>query len=113
MFATNVTTLDTHTRFTRGEDNLTYFGQDHTTHTGKTMTNAFCKTCGTLMYRQGSAFPGTKFVRVGIVDDLRLHEEVLKPQIELFTKTRVGWWHGLGADGVKEDEGFPFEDQTK
>ncbi|WRT66025.1 uncharacterized protein IL334_002976 [Kwoniella shivajii] len=104
MFATNFTTLDTHTRYSRGEDNLTLFGQDETAVSGKTMTNAFCSTCGTLMWRQGSAFPGVKFLRVGTVDDIDLHGTVLKPEIEQFTDFRVSWLHDL--EGAKQFKGM-------
>jgi hypothetical protein len=90
-FATNFTTLQSHTKFARGEDNLTEFGQNETPVTGGYMTNGFCKTCGTLMYRQGSSFPGTFFLRVGTVDDHRLHDTVLRPEVEYFTKDRVEW----------------------
>lgn len=55
------------------------------------MTNGFCKTCGTLMYRAGSSFPGQYFLRVGTVDDMRLHETVLKPGVEAYTDDRVEW----------------------
>lgn len=70
------------------------------------MTNGFCKTCGTLMYRQGSRFPGTYFLRVGTVDDFRLHETVLKPEIEQYTGVRVDWLCGI--PGAKQVEQFAF-----
>ncbi|WVW80515.1 hypothetical protein I302_102499 [Kwoniella bestiolae CBS 10118] len=103
MFATNFTTLDSHTRFSRGEDHLTTFSQDKTTESGKTMTNGFCRTCGTLMYRKSDAYPGTRFLRVGTVDDLNLHQTVLKPKDEMFVATRVGWWDGV--KGAKQWDG--------
>jgi hypothetical protein len=104
MFATNFTVNDKYIRYIRGEDNLTTWGEDVTTSTGKTMTNGFCKTCGTLMWRQGAAFPGTKFMRVGTVDDENLHQTVLRPQKEYFVENRVGWWHGV--ENAKQIEGF-------
>lgn len=110
MFATNFTTLDKYTRFVRGEDNLTLWGQDETTATKGSMTNGFCKTCGTLMFRQGSSYPGTKFLRVGTVDDLRLHDTVLKPQVEQYTADRVEWFHGVPS--VRQVAGFAFFDQA-
>jgi hypothetical protein len=69
------------------------------------MTNYFCKTCGTLMYRTGSAFPGMSILRIGTVDDFSLMETVLKPQVEQFVKTRVSWIKGLEAEGVKQFQG--------
>jgi hypothetical protein len=104
MFATNFTTLDSHTRFTRGEDNLTTFRQDKTPTTGGSMTNGFCKTCGTLMYRQGSSFPGTKFLRVGTVDNVTLHNSVFSPDTEYFVEERPGWLHPVGE--AKRVQGF-------
>ncbi|WWD05378.1 hypothetical protein V865_003452 [Kwoniella europaea PYCC6329] len=102
MFATNFTTRDSHTRFSRGEDHLTLFVQDQTTTTGKNMINGFCKTCGTLMYRKSEGFEGMKFLRVGTVDDFKLHDTVLKPQHEQFVGCRVGWWSGV--DDAKKYE---------
>jgi len=104
MFATNMTIDDKYLKHIRGQDNLSSWGQDKTPLSGKTMTNSFCKTCGTLMYRAGAAFPGTKFLRVGTVDDFSLHETVLAPQVELFVKDRVGWFHGVQKEGVKAFE---------
>ncbi|KAJ9122859.1 hypothetical protein QFC24_003897 [Naganishia onofrii] len=104
MFATNFTVQEDSIRYTRGSDNLTTWGQNETPVTGGTMTNAFCKTCGTLMWRQGSSFPGTKFMRVGTVDDLHLHETVLRPQKEYFIENRPDWWHGV--EHAKQIVGF-------
>ena len=71
------------------------------------MTNYFCATCGTLMYRVGSAFPGMSILRIGTVDDFSLHETKLKPRVQQFCKDRVGW---LGAvEGVKQVEGSEFK----
>jgi hypothetical protein len=107
MFATNFTSLDTHTRFTRGEDNLTVFSQNKTTATGGTMSNSFCKTCGTLMFRAGSVAPGTKFMRGGIIDDHRLHDTMLRPGVEIFSEHRAGWVKPV--DGVEQAKGMgPF-----
>jgi hypothetical protein len=91
MFATNLTTLDTHTRYIRGEENLQTFAQNETTTTHRRMTNAFCKTCGTLMWRQGEVAPGTRFMRGGPIDDHELHNKVIKPQVEIFSEHRAAW----------------------
>lgn len=107
MFATNFTALDTHTRFTRGEDNLTVFSQSKTTATGKAMANSFCKICGTLMFRAGEVAPGTKFMRGGIIDDHSLHNTVLKPGVEIFSEHRASWVEPV--KGVDQAEGMgPF-----
>jgi len=58
MFASNFTVADMHLKHLRGRDNLNTFSQSRTITSGNTMTNYFCSTCGTLMYRVGSAFPG-------------------------------------------------------
>ncbi|KAF7354780.1 putative glutathione-dependent formaldehyde-activating gfa [Mycena sanguinolenta] len=100
MFASNFTVLDTHLTHLRGRENLTSFSQSHTIASGNTMTNYFCSTCGTLMYRVSSGFPGTSVLRLGTVDDFHLHETKLKPRVEQFTENRVAWLHG--AEGVKQ-----------
>jgi hypothetical protein len=106
MFASNFTIADTHLKHLRGQDNLKVFKQTETVgggNTSRTMANHFCSTCGTLMYRVGSAFPGMSILRIGTVDDFNLHETKLMPQYEQFTKNRVGWLHGV--EGVKQVEG--------
>ena len=110
MFATNFTARDSHIRYVRGEDNITRWGQAETTATKGSMTNGFCKTCGTLMYREGASFPGWKFLRVGTVDDFDLHDTLLRPKIEQFIESRPNFWHGV--DGAKQVEGFAFYDEA-
>lgn len=114
MFASNFTIDDEHLKYIRGKDNLKTWGQSHTVAGGKpgtSMTNHFCSTCGTLLNRVSSAFPGLNFLRIGTVDDLNLHETKLRPKVEQYTKDRVNWLHPI--DGVKQCEGFAFEDQAK
>lgn len=111
MFATNFTVLDTHLAHLRGRENLTSFAQSrtvavHTPDADNMMTNYFCATCGTLMYRVGAAFPGMSILRVGTVDDFSLHEGRLRPGMEQFTKDRVGWWGGLEGGKVFEGDGL-------
>jgi hypothetical protein len=91
MFASNFTVLDSHLTHLRGRENLKSYGQSKTIASGKMMTNYFCSTCGTLMYRVGEAFPGRSILRIGTVDDFHLHETKLKPSREIFTKDRVCW----------------------
>ncbi|KAL0580648.1 hypothetical protein V5O48_001378 [Marasmius crinis-equi] len=107
MFASNFTIADTHLKHLRGRDNLKTFGQSHSVARGHNMTNYFCSTCGTLMYRVGTGFPGQSILRIGTVDDFNLHETKLKPQAEIFTENRVGWFGGV--DGARKFEGMPSE----
>lgn len=103
MFASNFIVADTHLKHVRGRDNLKQFGQSQTIESGNTMTNNFCSTCGTLMYRVSSAFPGKSIMRIGTVDDFHLHETKLKPRVEQFTRDRVSWFRG--GEGVEQHEG--------
>jgi hypothetical protein len=106
MFASNFTVADENIKWLRGRENLKTFSQKKTIGSGKAMTNFFCITCGTLMNRVGDAFPGLNFLRIGTVDDFSLHETMLKPQIEQFTKDRVGWLHGPDVGGIQRSEGM-------
>ncbi|KAJ7872160.1 Mss4-like protein [Mycena olivaceomarginata] len=80
MFASNFAVADTHLEHLRGQSNLTAFSQSRTVASGNTMTNYFCSTCGTLMYRVSSGFPGMRVMRVGTVDDFHLQETKLSPK---------------------------------
>ena len=71
------------------------------------MTNFFCQTCGTLMYRVSSGFPGMSITRIGTVDDFSLHETKLKPRIEQFCKDRVSWFKG--GEGVQQEMGSYYK----
>jgi hypothetical protein len=106
MFASNFTVDDTYLKHLRGRDNLRTFGQSRTIGSGNLMTNYFCSTCGTLMYRVGSAFPGQSILRIGTVDDFSVHETRLRPRVEQFTKDRVSWLHAV--DGVRQVEGSAY-----
>lgn len=102
MAATNFTILDSSLRHVRGEENLTVFSQSTTPVENHTMANYFCKTCGSLMYRVGSAFEGKSILRVGTVDDFSLHETVLKPRVEQFVECTASWnGGGLGIPQAK------------
>ncbi len=101
MFASNFSIADTHLTLVRGRENLTAFGQAKTIASHNTMTNHFCSTCGTLMYRVSSGSPGRSILRIGTVDDFRLHETKLRPQREQFVEGRVNWLHPIdGANQV-------------
>lgn len=103
MFASNFIVANTHLKHLRGRENLTVYSQSRTITSGNTMTNYFCSTCGTLMYRISSGRPDRSVLRIGTVDDFNLHETKLRPRVEQFTKDRVGWFHGV--EGVKQVEG--------
>jgi hypothetical protein len=105
MFASNFTIADTHLTHIRGRDNLKTYSQSHTTVSGKLMTNYFCSTCGTLMYRVGEKYPGMSILRIGTVDDFHLHETKLKPRREIHVKDRVNW--------VTPIEGIPQFESTR
>ena len=91
MFASNFIVRDEHLKHLRGQSNLRKFENETTPMSGKRMTNYFCETCGTLMYRVGEKFPEQSILRIGTVDDFSLMEGALKPQWELFTKDRLSW----------------------
>lgn len=101
MFASNFTISDSHLRHLRGRENLSVYSQVTTVASGHSMANHFCKTCGTLMYRVGGAFPGCSILRLGTVDDFNLVETKLKPTREQFVKDRVSWFSGVQGDEVK------------
>ncbi|KAJ6478487.1 Mss4-like protein [Mycena vitilis] len=103
MFSSIIVVADTHLTHIRGRQNLSTYAQARTIETGNLMTNYFCKTCGTLMYRVSEGRPGHSLLRIGTVDDFSLHETRLRPQLEQFVKDRVGWLHG--AEGVRQVEG--------
>lgn len=101
MFASNFHVLDAGLIYVRGKDKLTRFSKSDTIKSGNTMTNEFCSVCGTLMNRISSG--GGNYLRIGTVDDFRLQETVLKPTVEQFTWSRVGWLKGV--EGVEQFEG--------
>ncbi|KAL3419935.1 histidine acid phosphatase [Phlyctema vagabunda] len=100
MFATNITIEGSYVKHLRGQENLTKFTQNRTTATGNDMSNYFCSTCGSLMYRITSGLPSLKILRLGTVDDFSLHETKLRPTIEQFIPDRVAWLQGL--EGVEK-----------
>ncbi|APA05928.1 hypothetical protein sscle_01g006980 [Sclerotinia sclerotiorum 1980 UF-70] len=91
MFASNFVVADTHIKHIRGRENLKVYSQSHTIATKNSMSNHFCRTCGSLMYRISSGHPGMSILRIGTVDDFNLHETKLKPRMEVFADGRVAW----------------------
>ncbi|CAO2653564.1 Nn.00g029750.m01.CDS01 [Neocucurbitaria sp. VM-36] len=106
MFASNFTVKDKYLTYIRGQDNLKQFGQENTIASGHKMTNYFCQTCGTLMFRVGTQFPGQSIMRLGTVDDFNLVETKLKPTQETFVKDRVNWLPGVTVEGIERYEGM-------
>ncbi|PSN71549.1 hypothetical protein BS50DRAFT_570884 [Corynespora cassiicola Philippines] len=104
MFASNFTVDDSYLKHVRGQDNLSTFSQARTITSKNTMTNYFCKTCGTLMYRVSTGFPGYSILRIGTIDDLNLHETKFRPQVEQFVNDRVNWLRAI--PGVPQFEGM-------
>jgi hypothetical protein len=117
MFASNFTILDSHLTHVRGRDNLTAYSQSHTIASGKMMTNYFCSTCGTLMYRVGESRPGREpksILRLGTVDDFHLHETKLRPKGEIFVKDRISWVSAVEGTQQFEAQGQrPGTDTTE
>ncbi len=100
MFCSNFTIKDDSLTHVRGENRLTRWAQSKTIASGATMEDSFCSTCGNLMYRRSSRFPGMSILRIGTVDDFGLHATKLAPQFEQFTKTRVEWLDGVKRQGI-------------
>lgn len=108
MFASNFTIDDKYLKHLRGEENLKAFTITKSIASGNGMTSHFCSTCGSLMYRRSTGYPGFSILRIGTVDDFALHETKLKPQIEQFISTRVGWFSGVAENDVKRCDGAGF-----
>ncbi|KAI1265445.1 Mss4-like protein [Xylariaceae sp. FL1019] len=110
MFASNIIVDDKYLKHLRGQDNLKTFAQAKTIGSGGLMTNYFCSTCGTLMYRVGEKFPGVSILRLGTVDDFNLADTKLRPKTEQFIKDRVSWFSGCeGARKTDAMATFPSE----
>ncbi|KAH6955503.1 Mss4-like protein [Fusarium avenaceum] len=114
FYQSNITVDDSYLKHTRGEDNLATFSEEKTIRANATMTNYFCKTCGTLMYRRGARFPGLTIMRTGTVDDLSLAETKLRPQVEQFIERRAAWSKPIegaaqvvGMHSPEDIEGIP------
>jgi hypothetical protein len=55
--------------------------------TGKPHEVFFCKTCGTYVWSKYHASPQFLFVRAGTLDT----PEVIKPDVHIFTRSKVPW----------------------
>jgi hypothetical protein len=89
MFASNITVKDEYVKHLRGRENLKSFSQATTIKSGQHMTNWFCQTCGTLLYRTSERIPGVKILRLGTVDDFNL-AEVRFPRCFLSSRRVLG-----------------------
>ena len=103
MFASNFTVQNTHLKHIRGKEHLKQYSQSKTIASGNNMTNYFCDTCGSLLYRISSGFSDKSILRIGTVDDFTLHEGKLRPQIEQFVGRRPDWLPGV--EGTRKYEG--------
>ena len=110
MFATNFTIDNPYLKHLRGQENLKTFSQSKTIASGNDMTNHFCSTCGTLLYRRSSGMPTKTILRTGTVDDFSLHDTVFKPEKEQFVVNRVAWVPAL--EGVEQWEGESPRERT-
>ncbi|KAI8941784.1 hypothetical protein NX059_002985 [Plenodomus lindquistii] len=108
MFSSIFAVAESTVKFIRGKSNLKQFTQSTTIASGNPMTNHFCQTCGTLMYRTGTTLPGALLCRLGTVDDFNLAETKLKPKLEVFTKDRVAWCAAAQIEGIAQ-----YEEQIK
>ncbi|KAK4947470.1 hypothetical protein LTR10_013838 [Elasticomyces elasticus] len=91
VHASNFVIKDDTLKHVRGQDNLTKYERKHGIATGDQMDSYFCKTCGSLLYRVSSGFPGTHILRLGAVDDFSLYDGALRPRVAQFCKDRVAW----------------------
>lgn len=104
MFTSAFIVLDTHLKHVRGKEYLNQFSQSETIERkGNVMTNFFCSTCGSLMYRRAESYPGASLLRLGTVDDFKLAETALRPTIEQYIKHRVDWLKDI--ENMEHSEG--------
>ncbi|QDS76473.1 hypothetical protein FKW77_004976 [Venturia effusa] len=112
MFASNFVVKTNYLTHVRGEENLKRYSTTKSIVTkGNTMTNHFCSTCGSLLYRIGSGFPGLTIMRIGTVDDFNLMETKLRPRVEQFVKDRVDWLEG--AKGLLQVDGYHYGKESE
>ncbi|KAI0808497.1 Mss4-like protein [Xylaria sp. FL0064] len=106
MFASNIIVKDEYLKHLRGRENLKSWSQSTTIGSGKKMTNWFCNTCGTLMYRTSEKIPNVSILRLGTIDDFNLAETKLRPKTEQFIEDRVNWF--TGCEGARQVEGMAY-----
>ncbi|KAK5626059.1 hypothetical protein RRF57_001774 [Xylaria bambusicola] len=106
MFASNIIAKSDAVKHLRGRENLKTFSQSTTIGSGRTMTNYFCGTCGTLMYRIGERLPNVLILRLGTVDDFNLADTKLRPKTEQYVEDRVSWF--TGCEGARQAHGMAY-----
>ena len=73
--------------------------QDNNTDTGTTLQRAFCSNCGSPIYGITPNMPGVRVIKLGLFD------EIPKPYMELYCKSRPSWH--TTVDGTKQFEAMP------
>ena len=69
---------------------------------GNVIVNTFCGDCGTTLFREGQAMPGTRFLKAGILDDPNCIN-TFKPQGEIFASRRVSWLKPISGAAQKQE----------
>ncbi|KAJ9608227.1 hypothetical protein H2200_007215 [Cladophialophora chaetospira] len=103
VFASNFVIKDDTLKHVRGQENLTKYERKEGIATGDQMDSYFCKTCGSLLYRVSSGFPGTHILRLGAVDQFELVSDYLKPRLEQFASDKVAW--AKPVEGLVQNDG--------
>ena len=65
------------------------------------MKSHFCSTCGSLIYRTSSGYPGKIALKVGNIDDDGKANQDYIPDVEIFTRTRAPWIQAV--EGAKQE----------
>jgi hypothetical protein len=73
-----------------------------TANSGNTITNHSCSSCGSLLYRSSSGYPGTIVIKAGCIDGVDAASEYV-PEVEIFTRSRVPWVQPIA--GAKQEPG--------
>lgn len=73
--------------------------QDGNTDSGNKIQRAFCSNCGSSIYSASPNMPGSQVVKLGLFD------EIPKPAMELYCKSRVFWQKPV--DGAKQFDAMP------
>jgi hypothetical protein len=68
-------------------------------NSGNTITNHACATCGSLLYRKSSGYPGVVMIKAGCADGDEAKE--FFPTVELFTRSRLPWVAAI--EGAKQE----------
>ena len=69
---------------------------------GNEITNHSCSSCGGLLYRTTTGHPDIMVIKAGLMDGSD-ESEAFKPDVEIFTRSRLSWLRPV--EGVKQEEG--------